>query len=136
MKAWATAWGNETAPTLAAFSTSVTLLWLLGFRRPPKIGRTNTPSSNPFHLHLFLSLIVHFYQPHFYSIFTLSTTSCFSSSKFLQLTAGIAMQASPLLSYRPNQFLSQIRCMSLDLQRGKVSNRPQKCNQSPCSPWK
>lgn len=57
----------------------------------PQRNWTNTLSSNLLHLHLFLSLHMHFFPttPHLYSIFTLSSTSYFSSSKFLQFAAGI-----------------------------------------------
>lgn len=57
----------------------------------PQRNWTNTLSSNLLHLHLFLSLRMHFFPttPHLYSIFTLSSTSYFSSSKFLQFAAGI-----------------------------------------------
>lgn len=42
----------------------------------PKIGRTNTPSSNLLHLHLFVSLIVHFFQPYHISTASLHLTIC------------------------------------------------------------
>lgn len=82
---------NKTASHTSAFNTSITQHDYIASVSPKEIGQTL--SSNLLRLHLFLSLHVHFFPttPHFYSIFTLSTTSYFSSFKFLQLAAGIIL---------------------------------------------
>lgn len=104
----------------------------------PSVGRTNTPSRNLFHLHLFLSLIVHFFQPHHISTASLHylPPQRFSSSKLLQLAAGVAVRASHSLPQRNQPVSWPSQLCTTGPTEGKVSNRLRMCNQSPRSLWK
>lgn len=104
---------------------------------PLWVGQTR-PAEACFTFIYFCLQFVHFFQPHHISTASLHylPPQRFSSSKLLQLAAGVAVWASHSLPQQ-NQPVSQLsQLCTTGPMEGKVSSRLRTCNQSPRSPWK